>query len=220
MMTPHVVDSVGLLQKLALVGGSLRAEGMLRLLSSRLFSVNHYYLLGKNIAAPAGPSSGMQARSPLVRATPEDIAQIRRALPSLELEDRREVIARLFFYWNGYRNCYVARCGDDIAYLQWMMFPEENELIESNHRRKFYPLAPTQVVVENAFTFPRYRGMGYLTTGTEYLLDVARGKGYRSALCYIRKDRIASLNDFTKMGFRIIKLLDEYKICGRAWRSL
>jgi hypothetical protein len=42
---------------------------------------------------------------------------------NLDSEGRREVLARLNFYQNGSKNCYVIRSGNEIAYLQWIIFP-------------------------------------------------------------------------------------------------
>lgn len=75
-------------------------------------------------------------------------------------------------------------------------------------------------MIENAFTFPPYRGLGYLLSGTLQLLDQARERGYRSAVCYIRKDNLKSINEFSKMGFKITKMVTEYKFFGKTWRTL
>jgi hypothetical protein len=199
---------------------TLGLRGLLSLLVSRLYSVNHYYLLGKNLSEPQERPATAGKKSPLREITKDDIDLIENSLDTLDKEDRKEVLARLFFYWSGFRNCYVVQAGADIAYLQWIIFPSENHIIKEQYSTKFYPLADTQVVVENAFTFPRYRGLGYLTYGTTALLDLARSFGYRYAICYIRKDRIASLNDFTQMGFRIRRILCEYKFFGWVSRKL
>jgi hypothetical protein len=112
------------------------------------------------------------------------------------------------------------RHGDDIAYIQWIIFPTENHLIIRNYSGRYYPLTAKQVMIENAFTFPRYRGRGYFLSGTMQLLELAKNSGHSSAICYIRKDRIVPLNEFTQMGFKIIKMVREYKLFGKVWRTL
>jgi hypothetical protein len=213
-------QSEGEFGRVAYILRTLGPGGVLRLLGSRLFSVNHYYLLGKNLAAPLECPEAIGIMTPLMEITKEDIAMINDSLNSLDANDKREVLARLMFYWNGFRNCYIVKTGGNVAYMQWIIFPTENQTIKEKYSARFYPLTRNQVMIENAFTFPRYRGTGYLLHGTAALLDLARSKGYRSAICYIRRDRVASLNEFTRMGFRIIRMLSEYRVFGRVWRKL
>ncbi|UFS71096.1 GNAT family N-acetyltransferase [Geomonas sp. RF6] len=198
---------------------SLGPSAFCSVLLSMLFSVNHYYLMGKNIAPPEEETPATPP-VPLAKMTAEDLAVLQESVQSLGPVDRREVLARLLFYEDGFENCYVIKKGGEIVYLQWVIFPTENRTIEKHYAGKFYPLSDRQVMVENAFTFPRHRGKGHLLHGTQHLLQLARERGYSSAICYIRKDRIASLNEFARMGFRIVKMLTEYKVLGRAWRTL
>lgn len=199
---------------------SLGLPAFVRLLGSMLFSFNHYYILGINLLVPLkNPVAANPKMSPSL-ITGEDIAYIRNNLDSLEPEDRREILSRLFFYERGFVNCYVMRRGDDVAYIQWIVFPAENDLIARNYSRRYSPLTARQVMIENAFTFPRYRGRGYFLHGTVHLLELAKNSGYSSAVCYIRKDRITPLNEFTQIGFRIIRMVREYKLLGKAWRTL
>jgi hypothetical protein len=198
----------------------LGGKTMLRLLGSRILSINHFYILGKNLLSPADGAPAFAIKAPVTEATEEDIAQIEASLETLEENERKEVVGRLLFYWSGFRNCYVVKNGGKIAFLQWIIYPSENGIIQEKFSTKFSPLGENQVMIENAFTFPRYRGMGYLRHGTSHLLEVARSKGYKSAVSYIRKDRVDSLNEFVKMGFRISRLVAEYKVLGREWRKL
>jgi hypothetical protein len=201
----------------------LRSLGPLafgRLLGSMLFSFNHYYILGKNLLAPLNHPLAGNLKKSLSLITEEDIVYIRSNLASFEPEDRRELLSRLIFYERGFTNCYVMRHGDDIAYIQWIIFPTENHLITRSYSGRYYPLTERQVMIENAFTFPRYRGRGYFLSGTMLLLEMAKNYGYRSALCYIRKDRINPLNEFTQIGFKIIKMVREYKLLGKVWRTI
>ena len=199
---------------------TLGPRGFFDLLTSRLFTVDHYYLLGKNLAAPLECPPDVGRKTPLVEISKEDIANMHGCFTTLGGDDKKELLARLFFYRDGFRNCYVTKNGDEIAFMQWIIFPSENEIIKEKYSTKFSPLSASQVVIENAFTFPRYRGRGYLQYGTAKLLEFARSKGYKSAICYIRKDRVASLNEFTKMGFKIIRIMAEYKVLGQVWRKL
>jgi len=76
------------------------------------------------------------------------------------------------------------------------------------------------VILENACAFPEVRGFGYLAFVSRELLTQARQQGYKSAIGYIKKEKIASLNDFFGMGFKITKILREQKLLGKVMRNL
>jgi len=200
---------------------TLGPAASLQLLGSRVLSVDHYYVLRKNLMEEPGEACTLPAaRMPVAPITERDIAAILDSLASCTPAEKRDVLAYLFFYQNGFKNCYVMRRDNQVAYMQTLILPEDNALLTGRYRGKFYPLKETQVMLENVFTFLPFRGLGCLESGTRQLLELARRKGYRSAVCYIRKDRIVSLNEFVRMGFRITKLVPEYKILGRVWREL
>jgi methylmalonyl-CoA/ethylmalonyl-CoA epimerase len=202
------------------IATSLGPGAFARLVASALFSLNHYYLLGCNLGRQQETRHGTRSAPRMTPMTEEDIVCIRNSLAALPPEERKELLSRLRFYDKGFTNGYLLRQGDEVAYMQWLVFPEENRLLAEQLAGRFYPLTASQVMIENAFTFPRYRGRGYFVEGTRQLLELARENGYRSALCYVRKDRITSLNELIQMGFRIIRMVREYKLLGRVWRTL
>ena len=199
---------------------SLGIRGSLRLTFSKIFSLDHYYILGRSLTFPLKYPLSRKPDTQLSLLTDDDYTIIKKNLINLNLDDRREILARLNFYHNGFNNCYVIKSGNEIAYLQWIIFPTENHIIQKNYSNKFYPLTEKQVMIENVFIFPRFRGRGYLPFGTIQLLESAIHKGYASAICYIRKDRITTLNEFTRLGFKIVKLVREYRFMGKVWRAL
>ena len=199
---------------------TLGPRALLRIAGSMAYSLNHYFILGKNLEAPLGGPQISRSLGALSLMSEQDIADLNRSAESLPPDDRRELVGRLCFYKSGFKNCYVIKSGDDIAYLQWIIYPSENAIIRSRYSNKFYPLTDRQIMVENAFAFPRFRGRGYLPFATSRLLDLAKSQGYSSVVCYIRNDRIASLNEFIKMGFKIRKMVKEYKLVGKVWRTL
>jgi hypothetical protein len=199
---------------------SLGPVAAARVIGDLLFSTNHYYMLGRSLAAPLDYPFARRPDLPLVPLDESHIARVRQQLASLDPVERREVVGRLHFHASGFTNCYVMTAGEEIAYLQWLILPAENDIIRERFSTKFYPLGERQVMVENVFTFPKFRGRGLLPYGTLHLLQLARDKGFSSVVCYIRKDNITSLNEFFRMGFKITKMVQEYKVLGRTWRTL
>jgi ribosomal protein S18 acetylase RimI-like enzyme len=197
----------------------LGLKASLRLLGSRLLSMNHYYVLRKNLMEPSDqhPPRHKLEVAPICD---RDITQILSDLDGCSAAEKRDVLAYLLFYQSGFKNCYVMKRDDKVAYMQTLIYAEDNPLITEKYRSKFYPLKENQVMIENVFTFPAYRGLGCFQSGTTQLLDLARARGCRSALCYVRKDRVAALTELVNMGFKITKLMPEYKVFGKVWRML
>ena len=125
------------------------------------------------------------------------------------------MIIRLFFYHAGFKNCYLAITEKgDIAAMQWMVYPDENELIKHAFQDRFYPLKKNQLMLQNFFTFPRFRGLGYMPAMVVDLMKMAKEDGYRNVIGYIRKDRVGMINEMINIGFKLRKLIREYKILG------
>ncbi len=190
------------------------------LLGSRVFSLNHYYVLRKNLMETQQGPELSKHKMEIAPIGEMDIGQILESLGNCSAAEKRDVLAYLLFYRSGFKNCYVMRRGEQVAYMQTLICPSDNDLIKQRYHKKFYPLKETQVMIENVFTFPAFRGLGCFQSGTLQLLELARAQGYRSALCYVRKDRFAALTDLVNMGFKITKLMPEYKIFGVVWRAL
>jgi L-amino acid N-acyltransferase YncA len=104
--------------------------------------------------------------------------------------------------------------------MQWIIYPDENDIIAKYYLNRFKLLKNNQILLENAFTFPRYRGLGLFAAVTSDLLEKAKDEGYKSAITYIRKNALDSLNEFMKQGFKLNAIIREYKILGITKRML
>ena len=208
------------LDKALFILSTLGLRYTLRVVLRNLLYVDHYYLLTLNLRS-------LELRLPrtfettLAEISEEDLAEITEVLPSLDPGSRKELLIRLAFYDAGFKNCYVARTpSGELAHLQWLIYPDENDIIRSQFKNRFYALKAKQVMVENAFTFPKYRGLGLVQSITYELLQKARAKGARAALCYIIKTNTESINQFMSLGFKITELLREVKFLLVTKRAL
>jgi hypothetical protein len=104
--------------------------------------------------------------------------------------------------------------------MQWLFRPADDVELQERFRDRFYPLRPDEVLVENIFIFPRFRGAGVFPTVNHSVLEQARREGFRGCAAYIRKDNITSLNAYLDLGFRIRTLLTSYSLAGVSWRTL
>jgi hypothetical protein len=146
---------------------------------------------------------------------------MRGRLPELSPSNRKELLVRLLFYEAGFEHCYIAYTADgDLAAIQWLLRPHENKQLQARFPHRFYPIGPRQVMIENAFVFPDSRSVGVLRIITMHLLATALSEGYTHAVTYIPKEKIASLNAFIALGFKIRKLTRERKLLGSTRRAL
>lgn len=198
---------------------NLGLNNTLKLFINRLFSINHYYVMKRKL-------NFLDKKKIRIAYRIENLHNINfsyliKSLKSLDSESRRELMARISFYNAGFKNCYVAKTkNEEIAFIQWLIHPSENLIIKEHFSNKFYMLGERQVMIENAFTFPKFRGHGLLPAVTSDLLEIAEKAGYENVITYIRKDRIASINEFMKLDFKITKLLTEYRVMGITRRTL
>ncbi len=185
----------------------------------RLAYVDHFF----HLTAPLARLRFTRLRSDIrfARATADDFAEIERGIPALDAESRREVVTRVLFFRRGFSGCYLGRSerGEVVA-MQWLVRPQENALLQTHFPRLFYPLREREVMTENVFIYPRFRGLGTFTTLKHHVLSLARDEGFRTCQCYVRKDNLVSLNGLLALGFQVQRLLTAYSLLGRSWRSL
>jgi len=189
-------------------------------LSKNIFFIDHYYILYLNLSSLKMPTRS-RFNYCLNAADENDFGSLIDQLPHLALHARKEIVARLFFRQTGFKHCYFAKTPNgQPAYMQWLIYPDENEIITKHFQYRFYPLKANQVMLENAFTFPKFRGLGLLPCVSAELLTIARNQGYKNGIVYIQKNQIASINEFLNLDFKIRKIVREYKLFGITKRML
>ncbi len=185
----------------------------------RLCSIEQAYCL----SAPLGRIRFPRLRSDIRFdvAGEEDFAHMLRNLSGLDALSRREVVARALFFRRGFTSCYIGRDGrDDIVSMQWLIRPRDNALLERHYEKRRFLLGDDQVMVENVFIFPRFRGMGVFPTVNHKPITVAREEGFQVCKAYVNSDNLASLNSYASLGFRMEKLLLGYHVAGRTWGGI
>jgi hypothetical protein len=196
----------------------MRLADVLGLVRRNALAFNHVYELRCNLKRlPRVPPRIGNGLLRLIREP--EIEAIEKRLNGLDLDDRRELFARLLFYKRGMHNCYVVEESGTIVYLQWLVLPKENDLLMRHYGRRYRPVAEKHVMIENAFTFPEYRGYGFYPSVSLQLLHAAADEGYELAVTYVRKDNLSSLTHTVQMGFKITSLNKEFKVLGLAWQS-
>jgi hypothetical protein len=196
----------------------LRSVGLILL--KRIFFVHHVSVLKLNLKTFAPRSFERPPAGTLSPLTADDVRRLLSGVPALPEPDRRELMARIHFYGLGFTRVYGVKVDGEIAYIQWLVTPEDNPVIRDRYRRVFFELKPGHVMLENVFTFPRYRGLGYLPFISQRLLIQAREEGFQTAVVYIREDKLSTLNEFVAMGFRFANQLRIIQAFGFVRRRL
>ena len=193
---------------------------ILKLTASRLFSVTHMYVLGINIGAFSSHTFSNIPKGELRRINDSDVSSLLGILKNCSQDDAKELILRLHFYSQGFTNCFVYVIDGRVASMQWLIFPSENTLLKSHYHRKFALLSASQVLIENVYVMPKYRGRGLVQFMTAQLLQEAKEQGYKYALAYVKAQLINPLNELLSLGFKLHKYITDFKIMGIEWRSL
>ncbi len=184
-----------------------------------LYSTDDFYTLRmpmlkhEPVKVPRGEFHFSQATDAVFDELFEKISEV-------DQDMAKELIVRIMFFEDGFKNCFVLR--DDsgqIAAFDWLIYPEENELLAEQHPNRFPKLKKHEVMLENVFVFPQYRSHG-LVTYLEYLLtEKAKEEGYRMATTVTRKDQLSVLNDYLAMGFKLVQLHKETRLFRRIKRK-
>lgn len=190
------------------------------LILKKLYSKNYYFILQKKLGNENFPvKRRFQYKFNII--TESQINEIISNLHLFDVESRKEILARLVFLNSGFRNCFVAtNYNDDILYMQWIIYPNENNIIKEKYGGLFSQLKKNQVMLENAFTFPKYRGLQIYSRVTIDLMNKARSEGYKSCIVYVKTDNLIALNELKKIGFIFTKRILERKILGITKRKI
>ncbi len=189
-----------------------------RLVGRRIAYADHCYLMHNRLLGLSPTPPRKIGGGELRRVDGSEISALYDQLPRYSYDDKRELLQRIHFYECGFKNCYAIDVDQSIAYLQWIIYPSENDIIRSKYRRLILPLRETEVAIEEAFTFPEYRGRGFMAHASWQLLQMAKNEGYRRGVTYVRKQSVQSLNILMSIGFTATRLVREYKVLGHSRR--
>jgi hypothetical protein len=169
----------------------------------RLYSERRSYLLRRDTTVSVAPP---KAKIPVV-VRPlrcEDHAAILRERPT-----------RLPALEAGLATCYVAICGDgEVCYMQWLIDSSQNALLERAFAGLCPPLARDEALLEWAYTFPKFRGLGIMAHAMSQICAFGAAAGIRSIFTFVDVDNVPSLRGCRSVGFR------PYRLRTERWRVL
>ena len=124
-----------------------------------------------------------------------------------------ELLQRRWFYESGFHDCYVARAADtgELCHLNWLISAEDHGVVSQGFRGRLPRLGEGEVLLKNVFTFEKYRGKGIMALVISELCEIARGKGFKRMLAYVRDDNVPALKGFERAGFRRFEEIPKVK---------
>ena len=117
------------------------------------------------------------------------------------LGERLEVAWRRAFIDKGARGGFVAidERSQTPCYVQWLLSSQDNDFIRK--LGGFPALEPHEALLENAYTPPKYRGLGIMSAAMALIAEHAAEFGARHVLTFVEEHNIASLKGCQRAGF-------------------
>ena len=160
--------------------------------------------------------------------TKQDVDELIEKAKTESKESTHRLLYRKWCYDCGLRNFYVARTTDtdDLCYIQWMICAEDNDVLEQKFKGWFPKLQQGHCLLENAYTFERYRGKKIMASVMARLCEIAKSKGFKRVITYVLKDNISALKGCEQACFKAFEEVPEMKLLfrnikkyGNEWRN-
>jgi len=102
----------------------------------------------------------------------------------------------------GVTTLYVAHDEErEPIYCQWLIGHDDWASLDAYQPGRYVAIAEDEVILANAYTFPRHRGVRAMADGMGQLLRIAAERGATAAYTYVGEDNIPSLRGCHRVGF-------------------
>jgi hypothetical protein len=191
--------------KLQIMGNTLKEGDPLELtrrIRKLLYSDLESYVLRRDLTIPLIPRPQAKISINVRPLEPGDVSQIVAERPQGLL---------LGVLKTGLPQGYVAVTMDNqVCYMQWLVAPSHRERLRAFRFRDFHSFDDDTVVLEFAYTFKRFRGLGIMAPAMAYIAE--QGKGAHWAVTYVDRSNIPSLRGCNSAGFF------PHQLCRDSWR--
>jgi GNAT superfamily N-acetyltransferase len=113
-------------------------------------------------------------------------------------ENYLDVLLRTWYCRAGIETLYVAWSGGVPVYTQWLVKPADAQRIP---RGRYPVLVENEMLLEGAYTFERFRGLGVMAVGMGQLVRIAKESGAAALITYVDFDNVPSLRGCANVGF-------------------
>jgi GNAT superfamily N-acetyltransferase len=126
------------------------------------------------------------------------------------LDARRLIDSRI-------RTVYVAATeeGDDPAFIQCLVYPDENDRLEAAFGGLVAPLEPGDAMIDFAFTLEEYRSANVMPWALAQLVEMAREAGATRMVTWLPEDNTAMNRFLRRVGFTQVGVRHERYRFGR-----
>jgi GNAT superfamily N-acetyltransferase len=123
--------------------------------------------------------------------------------PGLSPQDRHDINVRLMMLTTGISGCHVGLDSSGVPrYLQWLVGPEENDRLQEAFHGWLPRLSAEEMLVENLYVDPSFRGKKIMQYGVTTLLALARERGAARVITFIPRRNSLALELHLRLGFR------------------
>ena len=150
----------------------------------------------------------------LRQASEKDVKELLAKAKAESKESVHELIQRKWFYECGFRDCYAARIADtgELCFVAWLISAKDSNLVKQGFNSRLPSLEEDELLLENCYTFEKYRGNNIMSSVLSELWELARNKGFKRLITYVRPDNVASLRVFEKLRLRKFEEILELKL--------
>jgi RimJ/RimL family protein N-acetyltransferase len=114
--------------------------------------------------------------------------------------DYLEVLLRTWMCASGVQTLYAADAADGRPiFAQWLISKLDDWRLQDKPPHD--ALADGEVLLEGAYTFGAFRGVGAMADGMGQVLRIARDEGSSAAITYVLADNVPSLRGCARAGF-------------------
>lgn len=198
----------------------LQFKNFCYIIRTNLWSQQLYFIIQLNFKDFTPYHFKREPAGELVPLTTKDIQSILQNLKNINGAERRELLGRIHFAFHNVPQGYCIKESGEIRYIQWLVEPKDKDLLQTCYPNRLNELKPHQVMLENAYTFKEFRGMGYYYYVTSKLIEQAQESGYKFAIGYVRADKVDSFNTMLRLGFKITHVQQEKKRFGLVQRKI
>ncbi|MGD2065335.1 MAG: GNAT family N-acetyltransferase, partial [Dehalococcoidia bacterium] len=107
----------------------------------------------------------------------------------------------------------------DQCFLAWLISTKDCAVVNRGFKSRLPSLHEDELLLENCYTFEQYRGNGIMPSVVFELWEMARSRGFKRMIAYVRQDNEASLRALEKIGFRKSNEIRELKLLFSTTRN-
>lgn len=104
---------------------------------------------------------------------------------------------------NQFKTCYVGTTKDgDPCCRLWIIDSSQNQMLQKDWKDIFPLLKPNEVLFENLYTIPKYRGLGAMPFFMDSLCDIAKEMNADYAITFSAVKNLTTIRTYSYAGFR------------------